>query len=41
MKPGKAVWEIPPDRMKMKRPHLAPLSTQVLEALQGMVSATR
>lgn len=27
----KAVWEIPAERMKMKRPHLVPLSTQALE----------
>ncbi|BDO04510.1 hypothetical protein KAM622c_40970 [Klebsiella quasipneumoniae subsp. quasipneumoniae] len=26
----KAVWEIPAERMKMKRPHLVPLSTQAL-----------
>lgn len=32
----KAVWEIPPDRMKMKRPHLVPLSTQALEVVQQL-----
>ncbi|HBC5674084.1 TPA: tyrosine-type recombinase/integrase [Citrobacter koseri] len=30
----KAVWEIPAERMKMKRPHLVPLSTQALEIVQ-------
>lgn len=32
----KAVWEIPAERMKMKRPHLVPLSTQALEILQQL-----
>ena len=32
----KAVWEIPADRMKMKRPHLVPLSTQSLEIVQQL-----
>lgn len=32
----KAVWEIPAARMKMKRPHLVPLSTQALEILQQL-----
>ncbi|EOL9071588.1 tyrosine-type recombinase/integrase [Cronobacter turicensis] len=32
----KAVWEIPADRMKMKRPHLVPLSTQALEIVQQL-----
>ena len=31
-----AVWEIPAGRMKMKRPHLVPLSTQALEILQQL-----
>ncbi|WP_180491346.1 tyrosine-type recombinase/integrase [Escherichia fergusonii] len=30
----KSVWEIPAERMKMKRPHLVPLSTQALEIVQ-------
>ncbi|WP_130976406.1 phage integrase central domain-containing protein [Klebsiella pneumoniae] len=30
----KAVWEIPAERMKMKRPHLVLLSTQALEIVQ-------
>ena len=32
----KAVWEIPAERMKMKRPHLIPLSTQALEIVQQL-----
>lgn len=32
----KAVWGIPADRMKMKRPHLVPLSTQALEIVQQL-----
>ncbi len=32
----KAVWEIPADRMKMKRPHLVHLSTQALEIVQQL-----
>ncbi|CAI9397161.1 MULTISPECIES: tyrosine-type recombinase/integrase [Citrobacter] len=32
----KAVWEIPAERMKMKRPHLVPLSTQALEIIQRL-----
>ncbi|HCR9749006.1 TPA: tyrosine-type recombinase/integrase [Citrobacter koseri] len=32
----KAVWEIPAERMKMKRPHLVPLSTQALEIAQQL-----
>ncbi|HDV8212752.1 TPA: tyrosine-type recombinase/integrase [Enterobacter hormaechei] len=34
--PEKAVWEIPAERMKMKRPHLVPLSTQALEIVQQL-----
>lgn len=37
----KAVWEIPADRMKMKRPHLVPLSTQALEIVQQLKVITR
>lgn len=33
----KAVWEIPAERMKMKRPHLVPLSTQALEIVQQLI----
>ncbi|HFE6193819.1 TPA: tyrosine-type recombinase/integrase [Klebsiella pneumoniae] len=32
----KAVWEIPAERMKMKCPHLVPLSTQALEIVQQL-----
>ncbi|ELW9553194.1 tyrosine-type recombinase/integrase [Klebsiella aerogenes] len=32
----KAVWEIPAERMKMKRPHLVPLSTQAREIVQQL-----
>lgn len=32
----KAVWEIPAERMNMKRPHLVPLSTQALEIVQQL-----
>ncbi len=32
----KAVWEIPAERMKMKRTHLVPLSTQALEIVQQL-----
>ncbi len=32
----KAVWGIPAERMKMKRPHLVPLSTQALEIVQQL-----
>lgn len=30
----KAVWEIPAERMKMRRPHIVPLSTQALNVVQ-------
>lgn len=31
-----AIWEIPAERMKMRRPHLVPLSTQVLDLLNEL-----
>jgi integrase len=31
-----AEWRIPAERMKMKAPHVVPLSTQALEVLEGM-----
>lgn len=31
-----ALWEIPADRMKMEKPHVVPLSNQVLEILTAM-----
>ncbi len=30
----KAIWRIPPEKMKMKEEHIVPLSTQVLELLE-------
>jgi integrase len=32
----KRVWEVPVERMKMRRPHLVPLSDQVIEALREL-----
>ncbi|EOW6770380.1 tyrosine-type recombinase/integrase [Cronobacter muytjensii] len=31
-----AIWEIPAERMKMRRPHLVPLSTQALDLLEEL-----
>lgn len=31
-----AIWEIPAERMKMRRPHLVPLSTQALDLLNEL-----
>lgn len=31
-----AIWEIPAERMKMRRPHLVPLSTQALNLLHEL-----
>jgi len=36
----KAIWEVPKERMKMRRPHMVPLSTQVVEALREIQVAT-
>ena len=36
----KAVWKIPAERMKMRRPHEVPLSRQVLEYLQQLFELT-
>lgn len=33
---GAAIWSIPPDRMKMRRPHRVPLSRQVLLMLEEL-----
>jgi len=30
----KAEWRIPPERMKMKRPHIVPLAPQTIEVLK-------
>lgn len=36
----KAVWTIPPERMKMRRPHAIPLSRQVLDYFAELYSLT-
>lgn len=36
----KAIWEVPKERMKMRRPHMVPLSIQVVEALREIQSVT-
>jgi integrase len=36
----KCVWEVPVERMKMRRPHLVPLSDQVIEALRELQMIT-
>ncbi|MBH2778260.1 tyrosine-type recombinase/integrase [Serratia marcescens] len=35
-----AIWEIPAERMKMRRPHLVPLSTQALHLLNELMVMT-
>lgn len=35
-----AEWKIPAEKMKMKRPHIVPLSRQAVEILEGMRSFT-
>lgn len=35
-----AIWEIPAERMKMRRPHLVPLSTQALKLLNELKMMT-
>ena len=37
---GKAVWKIPPERMKMRRPHAVPLSRQVVALLSELYELT-
>lgn len=37
---GKAVWNIPAERMKMRRPHAVPLSRQVVEYLAELAPLT-
>ncbi|HFF9489742.1 tyrosine-type recombinase/integrase [Serratia marcescens] len=32
----RAIWEIPAERMKMRRPHIVPLSTQAVELLKQL-----
>ncbi|WP_103182518.1 tyrosine-type recombinase/integrase [Pectobacterium odoriferum] len=36
----KQLWEVPKERMKMRRPHLVPLSDQVIDALQQLYVVT-
>ncbi|MFJ5384114.1 tyrosine-type recombinase/integrase [Pectobacterium sp. CHL-2024] len=36
----KGLWEVPKERMKMRRPHLVPLSDQVIDALQQLRAVT-
>ena len=36
----KRVWEVPVERMKMRRPHLVPLSDQVVSALREIQTVT-
>lgn len=36
----KGIWEVPKERMKMRRPHIVPLSTQVVEALREIQTVT-
>ncbi len=36
----RAVWRIPPERMKMRRPHDVPLSRQALAVLEGIWGAS-
>jgi integrase len=37
---GKRVWEVPVERMKMRRPHLVPLSDQVVASLREIQAVT-
>ncbi|CAI1783326.1 tyrosine-type recombinase/integrase [Serratia ficaria] len=36
----RAIWEIPAERMKMRRPHIVPLSTQVVELFKQIQPIT-
>jgi integrase len=36
----RAIWEIPAERMKMRRPHIVPLSTQVVELFKQLQPIT-
>ncbi|BEM84918.1 integrase [Serratia marcescens] len=36
----KRLWEVPPEVMKMKRPHIVPLSEQVMELFQSLKPIT-
>ena len=35
-----ALWRIPPEKMKMRRPHIVPLAKQVIELLRGLYKLT-
>jgi integrase len=35
-----ALWEIPKERMKKRRPHLVPLSTQAISILKKLQAIT-
>jgi len=37
---ARAIWEIPAERMKMRRPHIVPLSTQVVELFKQLQPIT-
>lgn len=39
--PGSALWRIPAERMRMRQPHLVPLSTQTVAALKKLAPLTR
>ncbi|HCM6326393.1 TPA: site-specific integrase, partial [Klebsiella pneumoniae] len=36
----KGIWEIPAERMKMRRPHIVPLSSQVIELFKQLQPIT-
>ncbi|MCL1028883.1 tyrosine-type recombinase/integrase [Serratia silvae] len=36
----RAIWEVPAERMKMRRPHIVPLSTQVMELFKQLQPIT-
>ncbi|HHW8818161.1 TPA: tyrosine-type recombinase/integrase [Salmonella enterica] len=36
----KAIWEIPPERMKMRRPHIVPLSHQAVSILKALFNVS-
>lgn len=36
----KGIWEIPAERMKMRRPHIVPLSTQVITLFKQLKPIT-
>ncbi|CAI2493807.1 Prophage CP4-57 integrase [Serratia plymuthica] len=36
----RAIWEVPAERMKMRRPHIVPISTQVVELFKQLQPVT-